>query len=264
MSGFIKLSRNEKVEWTLLNHPNAFLLLTLIAWRARFYPDHPDGLKPGECHIGDHTSCGLSRQQYRTALQYLVKSSTIEILETCRTRKKSTTGTTTKGTKVRLIDTSIYDINITCHNHQTNHCPTTDQPPTNHEQRNQESKKIDKDQRFSKIHSSELNGVHEQFGISEGYAINIVQVTISYLQSQDMEIGSPNAFLRKCFASTQANYELAKTFEGKQTDVGHIHCGPKHLEFVWNANCSPTCLAYTDKEFSHQAKETALRMGVRL
>jgi|GEM_PF-2623120 len=130
---FVKLNRSEETEWLLHNKPKAFLLLTHIAIRARWEVGNPDGLKPGECHIGDWEKMGLTRQEYRSALQVLALRKTIEIIETCRTRKKSTTGSTTVGTLVRLIDSTIYDINKETHNHRINQCPTTDQPPTNHE-----------------------------------------------------------------------------------------------------------------------------------
>jgi len=139
--GFIKLRRGERTLWLLANHPNAYLLITLISLRARRTSGSPDGLEIGECFIGDFENAGIkSRQQYRTALKTLEDLLTIKKVETCRTRKKSTNGTTTEGTKVILLNSEFYDINKEAVNHPANHCPTTDQPPTNHEQEQQECK----------------------------------------------------------------------------------------------------------------------------
>lgn len=132
---FLKLNLdNEEADFLAIHHPNAFILLYFIARRARRIPDQPDGLKVGECHIGDWEKIGLSRQNYRTALKILCAKKFVEILETNRTRKKSTTGLTTEGTKVKLLNSTIWNINTESPNHSTNHCLTTDQPLPNHEQ----------------------------------------------------------------------------------------------------------------------------------
>ncbi len=139
---FLQLVRSEETEFLLEHHPNAFLLLTLIAKRARRKAGHPDGLKPGQCYIGDYRKAGIqTRQKYRTALDFLIMRATIKIVETCRTRKKSTTGTTTVGTLVELLSSTVYDINLESNNHQHNHRATTEQPPNNHEQESKERNK---------------------------------------------------------------------------------------------------------------------------
>jgi len=133
-NGFISQSLSEKSEWLLINYPFAFLLLTHIARRARRIPGLIDGRDVGDAEIGDWEYMGLTRQQYRTALKNLCLLNFIKIKETNRTRKKSTTGITTKGTLATLIDSDIYDINTENNNHHNNHCPTTAQPLPNHEQ----------------------------------------------------------------------------------------------------------------------------------
>lgn len=135
---YIQLARSEKVEWLLANYPNAFLLLTQIALRARRTLNSPDGFEIGECHIGDFKNAGIeSREKYRNALEKLENLGAIKKVETCRNRKgakNSTTKTTTKGTKVKLLNSEFYDINAHIDNHQNNHRTTTEQPPSNHEQ----------------------------------------------------------------------------------------------------------------------------------
>ena len=131
---FIKFIPSERYKYLIRYHPLAFILLTVIADRARRIDGNIDGLNIGEAFIGDHQNMGLTRQNYRTSLKALVRLKFLEITENCRTRKKSTTGTTTVGTKVKLIDSTIYDINIEDTNHRSNHRLTTGQPPPNHEQ----------------------------------------------------------------------------------------------------------------------------------
>ena len=139
---FIKLFICDEFHFLLSKHKNAFLLLTLIAARARRVSGKPDGLEIYEAHIGDHEACGLTRQEYRTALNTLTARRQVTIVENCVTRKKSTTESTIKsttyGTKVKLLNSGIYDINAEYINHRINHQvnqpSTTGQPPPNHEQ----------------------------------------------------------------------------------------------------------------------------------
>jgi hypothetical protein len=126
--------KDHEGDWLAEKHPHAFILLYFVARRARRYNGHIDGLIIGQCRVGDCEKMGLSRQEYRTALQLLVDKRLLEKVETCRNRKKSTTGSTTVGTLVRLCDNRIWDINSEDANHRINHRPTTGQPPANHEQ----------------------------------------------------------------------------------------------------------------------------------
>lgn len=143
---FLKYIPSTEALWLKQNHPWAFLLLTTIAERARRIPNLPDGLNIGEAHIGDHNAFGSTRQQYRTALKVLTDRLHVKTIESCRTRQKSTTGSTTIGTKVKLLSSSVYDINLEVDNQQSNHRPTTDQPPTNHEQERTKNEKKEEQQ----------------------------------------------------------------------------------------------------------------------
>jgi len=142
---FLKLNIEKDTEhegdWLAAKYPNAFILLYFIARRARRTSGSLDGIPVGAAHIGDWKKIGLSRQNYRTALKILVVNNFVEILETNRTRKKSTNGSTTEGTLVKLLDTRIWDINSELTNHRYNHCPTTAQPLPNHEQERIRKKK---------------------------------------------------------------------------------------------------------------------------
>lgn len=147
---FLKLIDSEEADYLLENHPNAFLLLCLIAKRARRISGKPDGLEIGEAQIGDYRKAGIeTRNKYRTALDVLIKRNHCKIVETCRKRKTlptdSTTGSTTIGTKVSLSRSDVYDINPENghhRNHHRNHHRTTTEPPPNHHE--QERIKNDK------------------------------------------------------------------------------------------------------------------------
>jgi len=72
--GWFKAQRGENFDLLLRHHPKAFLLLALIARRARHNPDvfSPFKLEVGEALIGDFKSCGLTYKEYRTNLAKLV------------------------------------------------------------------------------------------------------------------------------------------------------------------------------------------------
>jgi hypothetical protein len=98
--GFIKLNRASAVE-LLAEDPQAFLLLTQIALRAR----RADGeysrmsLKTNQALLGDYTKAGLTRQQYRAAQKRLERYGL------------ATFKSTNKGTIATLVSTAVYDIN---------------------------------------------------------------------------------------------------------------------------------------------------------
>jgi len=148
---FIKFIPSPEAMWLVHNQANAFRLLTIIATLARRESGNPDGLQIGEAFIGDWKSYGMSEQNYRTAKDVLVKRQHLKILETNRTRKKSTTGVTTKGTKVKLLTTNVYDINKNDGNDCSNDCLTTAQRLPNDDQEGIRRNKNDK-----KDHQSSL------------------------------------------------------------------------------------------------------------
>lgn len=161
---FLKFIPSDEAMWLLKSRGHAFRLLTIIAESARRYEDSPDGLKVGEAFIGGHENYDMTEQNYRTAKKLLEERGHIQIIETCRTRKKSEKGNTTISTKVKLISRNVYDINsdgvttgfyqqislmqksndrsndrfslleIDKTNDRSNDRPTTDQRPTNDKQ----------------------------------------------------------------------------------------------------------------------------------
>ncbi len=127
--GFIKFIRESKeFDMLVLRRPSAFVLLSIIAKRAKRSNDHPyPELEMGEALIGDHETYGVTRQIYRTDKEFLEKF------------KFSTFKTTNRGTIAKLINSSVFDINIDgsqpakqpVNQPSANHQPTTNKNDKN-------------------------------------------------------------------------------------------------------------------------------------
>jgi len=154
---FIKFIPSEEAMYLVIKKGHAFRLLTIIAELARRYEGAPDGLHIGEALLGDWKSYGMTEQNYRTAKKILVQRQHLEITETNRNRKKSTTGVTTEGTKVKLLSSNVYDINISEGNDRPNDCLTTDQRLPNDELR--KNKNIKKEEE-SKVYAQSAAPLH--------------------------------------------------------------------------------------------------------
>ncbi|MCC2547691.1 hypothetical protein LJY25_14645 [Hymenobacter sp. BT175] len=116
---FIKLLRNPLTE-QLIRQPNCLAVLTLVAYRARRSDELSlNGLSEGEAMMGDFDACGLTRQEFRTALNKLLAWGFV------------TTRTTNRGTVVKLISSAVYDINSATINQQSNQQTTSQQPTSN-------------------------------------------------------------------------------------------------------------------------------------
>ena len=141
--GFIKLMRNPELIEMITNHPSTFLLLCVIAFRARRSVSKVKGLEKGEALIGDYKNYGLTEQNYRTAKKNLEKW------------KILTYRVTGRGTIAKLVDTTFVDINMEGGNGWGNGQPTDSQRmgngwvTTNKEGKNIKNEKM-KDNNFSK------------------------------------------------------------------------------------------------------------------
>jgi len=228
---YLKLNPCEETIWLLANHPFAYLLLSLVAIRAERNIDNPSGLQIGESFIGDYEAIGATRQQYRTALNVLVRRKYLTISETCRTRKKSTTGTTTKGTKVKLLNSIIWDINIEEVNHRLNQCPTTDQPPTNHDQDRLDDKidlidleNLDFDPKTMIRFKHKKTGsiqvkVEELYSKfqSEGWTPNEISQAIQQMRASDPQIsGTIQKYLSTILTNNRTQQEKEKKWKKPQ------------------------------------------------
>ncbi len=99
-TGFIQIKRNDEILNLIRKRPSAFLLLTLIAFRARRTKENQfDGLEIGEAYIGDYQSYCATLQVYRTDKKFLETNGII------------TTRATNRGTIAKLNSTSLFDIN---------------------------------------------------------------------------------------------------------------------------------------------------------
>ena len=120
-NGFIKLMRSRNT-LVLLQRPKCFVLLSLIALRARRTGEiNMHNLGIGEALIGDREAIGLTQQEYRTAKSALEKLGLV------------TFRGTNKGTVAKLIDTSIFDVNVE-HDNEQNNDPATIKERTGNEQ----------------------------------------------------------------------------------------------------------------------------------
>ena len=113
--GYVQFIKGNEF-WELIKRSHAaFTLLSVIAQRARRINSRISNLKIGEAMIGDFKNYGMSEQNYRTAKA---------ILEECGL---VTLKPTSEGTIAKIINTSIFDINIEEGNGQINTQPTDSQ-----------------------------------------------------------------------------------------------------------------------------------------
>lgn len=142
---FIKAIRSEKLDWLQEKYPYAVLLLFYIARHARRYNGHIDGLIIGDSIIGDHKKMGMSRQNYRTALEKLIELKIVKIIWNGKSfleREKSTIKVTIKSMLVNLIDSTIFDINPNEGNQHANQQLTNSQPTANHKQETKKEQEL--------------------------------------------------------------------------------------------------------------------------
>ena len=107
MSGWIGFHRSEATRELQEEHPLAFLLLSIIARRARWTDSIlPCGIARGDAMIGrgDFIKGGLSERQYRTAKDLLVDTKLI------KTRRAK--GTAKPGTIATLLDSRVFSLTM--------------------------------------------------------------------------------------------------------------------------------------------------------
>lgn len=98
-NGWVALHRSEETLALLENYPNAFLLMTQIALRAKWKDCPITGLKTGEALIGDWKKAGLrSPKAYQNAKIRLEKCGL------------ATFQGGNKGTRAKLVDSRVFSI----------------------------------------------------------------------------------------------------------------------------------------------------------
>ncbi len=127
--GFIQLIRSNEVENLIKRRPTAFLLLTLIAYRARRTKERQfNDLEVNEAFVGDHSFYGATPREYRTDKKLLERY------------RLATFRATNRGTIARLVDTAIFNINPEeTTSQQTNERLSLDNRPTTNNNGNNEN-----------------------------------------------------------------------------------------------------------------------------
>lgn len=224
MTRFIKFIPSEKAT-ELRKHPFAFALLCLIAEQACRTANHPNGLGIGQAHIGDYKAIGATRQQYRTALKYLVVNEYIEIVETCRSRSKKkanhrsttdltteiTTASTTYGTLAKLVDNSVWNINLengkTKVTTEITTSLTTGLPRINHEQ----EYKNDKEEKEQNTRA-EIFSTHSRKSESD----DLQELPAKLIAKKEKSDPLKSAF-RQFVTLTQEEHDKLLAIHGKET-----------------------------------------------
>lgn len=119
---YVMLQKESEVEKFIGRNHNAFILLSIIALRAK-RQEHPlnQDRKIREAEIGDYKNYGMTRSVYRTAIRSLVRDQIIAIK------------TTNKGTIATLLKDDIYDINVSDDNQQDDQQVTIKSPSDDHQ-----------------------------------------------------------------------------------------------------------------------------------
>lgn len=164
MNRFLKFIPSEEAFWLMTEKPNAFRLLTHIANTARRTHGSPDGISVGQCHLKHWTFYKLTEREYRTAKEILVKRNHIKIIQTNRTRKKSTIGSTTASTLVEICSTTVYDINPETIDDRNDDRATTERRQT----RKNKKEKKEEPTNQPNLPSEVLPSVGEEAGRSAG------------------------------------------------------------------------------------------------
>lgn len=105
MRGWIGFHRSEETDELLAKEPKAFVLLAVIARRARWKnPVIPDGLTKGDALIGknDFEKFGWTEHDYRRAKQILGGAKLVSF--------RRAKGTTKSGTVATLLDARVFSL----------------------------------------------------------------------------------------------------------------------------------------------------------
>jgi len=134
MARYVKLCRSQETDILLAKQPKAFLLLSVVAMRAKRTSDNNAfNLTIGQSLIGDHDNYGLTRQEYRTAVSFLEDNNFIS------------TSTSGLGTVATLLNNVVFDINPEGEQLPPNHKATTNKNNNKNkkEKKKEASKKIE-------------------------------------------------------------------------------------------------------------------------
>ena len=146
MNGFIKLNRNCGLEELIEARPTAYILLSLIAYRAKRTSRFSSlNLKTNQALLGDWRLYASSEQVYRDDKTFLER------------HKLATFTGTSKGTIATLLNKEVFDINREEMNEQVNEQKTTEERTKNEQKTtNKECKNERMEKNEKKSNSNEL------------------------------------------------------------------------------------------------------------
>ena len=219
MNGFIKLMRSDEAKELLENEPNCFLILNLIAYRAkRTNAFSALDLKIGEALLGDNGACGLTSRNYRTAKEKLQKWGF------------ATFKTTNKGTIAKLVDNRVFDINEEEDDKQNDSQPTSDrqttdsQTTTNKECNNEKNERKSR-KKFSPPSLSEI----KQFMKQSNYK-DFSDSFFSFYESKGWMVGKNK--MKDWKKSVSGWVARDKTLKDDSIDWSNFETDKERLEFV--------------------------------
>lgn len=152
---FLKLIRSDKAEWLISNYPNAFLVLSIIALRAKRNKDSLSGMEPGDAIVdrkGTAKAAGITEDQFRVALAHLIKLNLVEIVFNPKVggTQKRPIKIPMKSMIVNILNSMVFDINK---NYESPSQSPSDphQIPINKKERKKEE---EKEKKYQKENSS--------------------------------------------------------------------------------------------------------------
>lgn len=185
-NAFVKLKRTPEVLDLMERRSSAFLLLSLIAMRARRTTSIFGGLHSGQALVGDFKSYGVTRKVYRNDLVFLERHNLITV-------KRAS-----KGTIVTLCPNAIFDINPEIEGTSKGHQGATNKNVKNERM---ESKSESLGLGFSSGEENQSKNTTEQQHVEEttrrmlGNSINPIVLESSTTQNPTGEQGVPDEYV---------------------------------------------------------------------
>ena len=148
---FIKYIPSEKSAWLRKHYPSVFLLLSLAIEQARWSEDILDGLLPGDAILGNYEDAGLTRKQYRTALDKGIELGYWEVVFNQKDKNlvkspKRAIKRAIKSIVINITNSSIWDLNIPIKGQDIGQRGANTGPTKGHKQRKIKNVKKEKEE----------------------------------------------------------------------------------------------------------------------
>jgi hypothetical protein len=149
---WIKAIDSKVVKEIIATNANAYTLAAVIALRTQWKKEfNRYGLEVGEALIGDYEEFGMTRGQYRHALNQLVKWGFVTIK------------TTTKGTIARLTDSRLFDPLNIGNNQQNNQLTAIEPPSINHRTTTSKNLRSKEPEEVKEEHSGDAEEIYQAY-----------------------------------------------------------------------------------------------------